>query len=194
MKIHNVVAILFAVFSVCTAYAQGDWTTNGQAELGATEIDSLLVAAKRGDVEAQYALGFIYSEGYRVPQDYAIALKWYSKAAEHGYAPAQSKLGEMYLEGLDVQQNYVEAVKWFRKAAEQGLFEGQLNLGFMYAVGRGVPKNDVEAYKWYNLAAANVSGEFRKSAAKSRDIIAETMTPEQIAEAQKLAQEWRANR
>jgi hypothetical protein len=40
---------------------------------------------------------------------------------------------------------------------------------------------------WYNLAAAH--GE--KSAFASRDALAEHMTPAQIAEAQKLAREWK---
>jgi hypothetical protein len=43
------------------------------------------------------------------------------------------------------------------------------------------------AYMYWNIAA--VSG--GKSAAKNREIIAKRMTPSQLAEAQKLARQWR---
>ena len=61
----------------------------------------------------------------------------------------------------------------------------------MYDYGRGVPQDYVQAHKWYNLAASNTSGEDREQAVKNRDLIAEKMTSEQIAEAQRLAREWK---
>jgi uncharacterized protein len=85
------------------------------------------------------------------------------------------------------ENHFKGAVKWFRKAAEQGDAKGQLSLGIMYGDGTGVPQDYVEAHKWYNLAAV----EGTENASKFRDIIAKKMTPEQIAEAQKLAREWR---
>jgi len=57
----------------------------------------------------------------------------------------------------------------------------------MYFRGRGVPQDYVSAHMWMNLSAA--AGD--KEAAKSRDIIAALMTRTQIAEAQKLAREWK---
>ena len=57
-----------------------------------------------------------------------------------------------------------------------------------YDIGyQGVQQNYVQAHKWWNLAA--VSGD--KDAIKNRDIVAGKMTPPQIAEAQKLAREWK---
>ena len=57
----------------------------------------------------------------------------------------------------------------------------------MYFMGKGVPQDYVEAHKWLSLAAA----QGYKDVAKFRDLIASTMTPEQIAEAQRLAREWK---
>jgi uncharacterized protein len=57
----------------------------------------------------------------------------------------------------------------------------------MYAQGHGVPQDDVLAHMWFNLAAA--IGE--KSAVTDRDKAAAQMTPAQVAEAQKLAREWK---
>jgi uncharacterized protein len=57
----------------------------------------------------------------------------------------------------------------------------------MYAIGKGVPQDYVIAHMWLNLAA--VDGD--KDAAEGRDTLAAKMTPAQIAEAQKLAREWK---
>jgi TPR repeat protein len=58
----------------------------------------------------------------------------------------------------------------------------------MYAKGQGVVQDDTRAHMWYNLAATGGDS----VAVKSRDIIAAKMTPQQIAEAQKLARECQA--
>ncbi len=58
----------------------------------------------------------------------------------------------------------------------------------MYANGLGVPQDIVQAYIWSYLAAAQGD----EKAQKVRDIIAKSMTPEQIAEAHSMATEWMA--
>jgi hypothetical protein len=93
----------------------------------------------------------------------------------------------MYDNGEGVPENDAEAVKWYRLAAEQGYVVAQFNLGFMYANGEGVAKNAVQAFKWWNLAAAQGD----KQAAENKEILRKTMTPEQIAEAQRLSAEWK---
>jgi TPR repeat protein len=95
----------------------------------------------------------------------------------------------MYEEGHGVTQDYATAVMWYHKAADQSYSGGQEELGNLYFEGRGVPQDYILAYMWWNLAAA-VSWE-NTYAIKSRDKVAAMMTPEQIAEAQKLAREWK---
>jgi uncharacterized protein len=98
----------------------------------------------------------------------------------------------LYDHGEGVPQDSVEAVKWYRLAAGQGEAHAQHNLGVMYADGQGVPQDYVLAYLWYNLAASRLPpGQIRDLAVKNRDIVARKMTPTQIAEAQRLAREWR---
>jgi TPR repeat protein len=58
----------------------------------------------------------------------------------------------------------------------------------MYDNGKGVPQDNVLDHMWFNLSAAQGDA----GAAKNRDKAAKRMTPEQIAEAQKLAREWLA--
>jgi len=109
--------------------------------------------AEKGDVDAQYNLGFMYANGYGVPQDYSQARKWFAKPIAQGHPSAQFMLGLMYANGRGVKQNDGEAVKWYRKAANQGNGDAQNNLGFMYFSGRGVKQDREQALIWYREAA-----------------------------------------
>jgi TPR repeat protein len=93
----------------------------------------------------------------------------------------------MYATGSGVQQDDKEAVKLFRMAAEAGDSDAQASLGLAYLAGRGVAKDLQQSYFWLELAA--VKGE--DIAIKTRDLVAKEMTPAQIAEAKRLAQEWK---
>ncbi|MBK9013838.1 MAG: sel1 repeat family protein [Saprospiraceae bacterium] len=55
-------------------------------------IKMLEKAANQGHAEAQANLGTIYKLGLGVRQDFAIAIKWYTKAAQQGFTPAQKIL------------------------------------------------------------------------------------------------------
>ena len=88
--------------------------------------------------------------------------------------------------GQGVTQDFEVAVEWYRKAADQGIANAQINLGFMYEKGQGVTQDYVQAHMWYNLATAG-----GLNIRELRDFLAEKMTPAQIAEAQKLAREWK---
>jgi uncharacterized protein len=126
--------------------------------------------------------------------DYATAIRLWRPLADQGDSIAQTMLGNIY-EGVAgaVPQDYAAAVSWYRKAADQGNPIGQHFLGDMYVNGHGVPQDYVLAHTWFNLAAATGVVD---SAAADRDMVAAKMTPAQIAEAQKLAREWKpkANR
>jgi uncharacterized protein len=150
------------------------------------------VLADQGNSVAQNNLGFMYDQGLGVPRDYAQAVVWYRKAADQGDAAAQNNLGRMYVGGQGVPRDYAQAVVWLRKAAEQGNALGQVNLGTMYERGQGVPQDYAQAHMWYNLAASHAEDPAtREMAVKNRDDVATKMTPAQIAEAQRLASEWK---
>lgn len=150
-------------------------------------------AADQGYALAQYNLGVMYLKGQGVSQDNAEAAKWFRKAAEQGNAEAQTNLGIIYDSGQGIAQDYAEAAKWYRKAADMGEPKALLAIGFKYAQGQGVPQDYVEAHKWFNLAATHAasSKEMQEQAVKNRDLAAAKMTPAQIAEAEKLAQQWK---
>jgi len=96
----------------------------------------------------------------------------------------------MYNNGEGVTQDYAEAVRWYRLAADRGDAVAQHNLGLMYKLGQGVTQDYVVAHMWLNLATAQQAGEDRKQSAGARDRVAEEMTSDQIAEAQRRAREW----
>ena len=153
----------------------------------ATALREWRPLAEQGDALAQYNLGVLYRKGRGVPQDDVHARQWYAKAAAQGQAKAQFNLGTLYFNGEGVAKDYQQALRWFRLAADQGEALAQTKIAIMYDEGQGVPKNFVQAYKWYSLAATNGD----KPAPQLRDLIANQMTPAQIAEAQKLAREWK---
>jgi TPR repeat protein len=129
----------------------------------------------------------MYFYGRGVPQDYAETVMWFRLAADKGNASGQFLLGTMYDNGRGVRQDLAEAVKWYHLAAEQGHERAQYILGLMYGSGRGVPLDHVRAHMWFNLAAARGN----QDAAMGRERAAQHMIPAQIAEAQKLAREWK---
>ena len=125
--------------------------------------------------------------------DYATALKEWRPLAERGDTFAQYNLGRMYYYAKGVTQDYAAAVQWFRLAAEQGDALAQYNLGVMYGNKNGVSQDYVQAHMWLNIAASHLPpGEVRDLAVNNRDLVEKQMTPEQIAEAQRLASEWKS--
>jgi len=148
-------------------------------------MDKWLAPAMQGHAVAQFCMGW---EWETKVQDYRVAASWYRKAAEQGHAAAQVSLGFLYEQGKDVPQDYLQAANWYRKSAAQGDAIAQWMLGAVYEYGQSVPQNYVQAHMWYNLAAA----QGQEEAVTARDKIGTEMTPEQIAEAQRLAREWLA--
>jgi uncharacterized protein len=150
--------------------------------------------AEEGDSRAQSLLGLLYYHGRGVRQDDAKAAKWFRLAADQGEAHAQFTLGVMYAEGQGIPLDYAGAIRWYRLAADQGDARAQFNLGVSYAEGQGVEKDYVSSYMWFNLAASRFlpsEADRRRIAIHNRDLIASKMSREQIAEAQKLAREWK---
>ena len=114
--------------------------------------------------------------------------------AAQGDADAQYNLGVMYADGLGTAQDYLEARKWYRKAADRGDPLAQYNLGVMAASGQGAAPDNVEAHLWFDLAASHTPAPDAVARAKAlagRDVVSARMTPAQIAEAQKLARDWK---
>ena len=90
-------------------------------------------------------------------------------------------------------KDYTQALVWFEKAAEQGFPEAHVQLGAVYFAGRGgVAKDNVEALKRLTIASTLETGDLKSSYVEFQERIAKEMTPTQVAEAKRRAQEWLA--
>ena len=101
--------------------------------------------------------------------------------------------------------NYVIAMKWWRRAADRGNAAAQMKLAGLYEGRGGIPTDYTQAYKWYDIAAAIIGAKIDALPVAAshngekdnsdqlwyRDQVAKHMTAEQIAEAQRLAREWK---
>jgi hypothetical protein len=143
--------------------------------------------AEKGNAEAQLKLGLMRYTGRGAAQDYGEALEWFKKSASQGNPLAMANVAYMYEKGEGAPQNYVEAAAWYRKAAERGNVQAQFALASLYEKGLGVKADEVQALMWFNLAAA----QGLEKAKAHRDRVTVWMSPDQIAEAQRLAREFK---
>lgn len=146
------------------------------------QVQELVQQAQTGDVGAQYLLGFMYAEGQGIAQNTEEAVKWYTQAAQQGHADAQLTLGMMYAEGQGIPQDEQKSVDWYTRAAQQGNASVQMILAMMYADGQGRVEDPVESFKWTLLAEAN-----GRDVAGHKQLLAEQMSDEQIAQARQMA-------
>ena len=192
--IFAVIILMFSVVAPATAGPLEDAVAATHKGDYAAAHEFLRPLADNGDIRAQLNLGQLYANGWGVRRDYTEAVAWYRKAADQGLATAQYNLGVAYANGDGVLQDDAEAARWYRLAADQGYPAAQFNLGMAYASGWGVPRDMINAYMWVNLSVMRgiQNPAAAITAAKSLKTIAqEKMTPAQIAEAQKLARDWK---
>jgi TPR repeat protein len=126
--------------------------------------------------------------------DYPTALRLLLPLAEQGDRTAQYNVGIMYDNGRGTPRDSTVAVTWYRRAAEQGMADAQYNLGIAYGNGEGAPQNLVQAFMWFDLAAARYDASERMGRARALqnlDRLSDKMMPAQVAEARKLAREWK---
>lgn len=156
-------------------------------------------AVEAGDESAGASLGHI-GRNWRIftrTNMNPIIYELVEKAAKRGNATAQYSLGVMNYPLGDFtfdgsKGNLREALSWYRRAAEQGDFDSQVALGIAYEDGVGVPQDYIEAHKWYNLAVSRSKyADLRTTYIQRRDALVVKMTPAQVAEAQRLAREWK---
>jgi TPR repeat protein len=174
------------------AYLQDDWVT---------AFAMFKNAADKGHAPAQYMVGSMYLHGKGVSSDDGQAVNWYLKAAEQGHSDAQISLAMLYYNGSGVPVDYEWAVYWTVRAAEGGNVNAQGELVWMYRNCRDIytrrffrhckeiEYDIVQEYKWTLIRIAQQQGV--SPADISVDGYEEEMTAQQIAEAKRLANEWK---
>jgi TPR repeat protein len=112
-----------------------------------------------------------------------------------GAAPAAAQgqsAADPFQEGVRAysQGDFGRALRHWAPLAQRGDGPAQYNLGRMYARGEGVYRDLPEAYKWFTLAS--LAG--RPEGERARQTLGRNMTPVQMAEGLRRAEEWRQRR
>jgi TPR repeat protein len=156
----------------------------------ATALAEWQAPADAGDASAAYGMGLLYGNGFGVDMNDELALKYYGIAADQGHADAAFNLAVMHQNGWGVPQDEDVANEWYLLAADKGNTEAQMALGRYYAMDFLDTYDPVQAYKWFSLAEK--LGDY--DALEKREFIGGRMTPEQIAEAERLIAAWSQGR
>ena len=116
------------------------------------------------------------------------AMAAFRPAARSGNADAEELIGVMYALGLGVERDPVRAFEWYLRSAMKGHPGAQSGVGWYYEEGIGMPAPDlVRAYMWYVLSA--IGGD--PDAAISQGEVVKKMTPEQVAHALELVEDYK---
>lgn len=112
--------------------------------------------------------------------------------AAAGDPDAQFSLGKNYEAGRSgLKQDYAMAASWYQKSADQGNVWAQASLGILYHSGKGLPHDDVQAEMWFIISAGHAPADDLDTITEMRDSVARHLTAAQVAEAQRLAHEWK---
>jgi TPR repeat protein len=185
----HVTSLVLAVFLCFAGAAQADIARGIELfERGRFDEAAAVLAplAEDGDPSAQYLLGIMYLNLMVEPPDDSSALALLEHAANAGHIQAQTELARMYRTGDGVDQDFAQMMVWYERAAEEGDVGAQLFVADGYGYGYGVEPDLVEAYKWYEIAIQY----WGSLAVRARDVLAENMTDEEIAEAVRRAADW----
>ena len=105
-------------------------------------------AARAGDPEAQFYLGYIHDRGLRGANSLSEAMSWYRKAAAQGEVQAQFRLGLLFDSDPRLPRDPAQAQTWYEAAAARGHAEAQFNLARLVEA-----EDAVRAVELYALAA-----------------------------------------
>jgi len=151
-----------------------------------TAADKPTVAEGARSIEASLKAANVAVTNAAVANDYSAAVKWYALAEDPDDAATRYAMALDFLNAKP-QPDYASAAYWMLTAAERGSAHARATLGDMYAAGTGVARNDAAAYLWYTLAEQGLTSEDdRVAVAEKLDRLADTMTPEQYAQADRL--------
>ena len=174
-----------------------------------TTFKNTLAAAKRGDKDAQFFLGWVYHmeqnekefnsspiirelhllfekmHVYLDDADERRSVHWLRLAAEQGQANAQGFLANDFLCNAGVKKGHLsqeECQKWLRNAAEKGDWLAQNDLGYQV-----IRTNIVDGYKWLYLANRKNPDTNRVATLRGT---ASRMSTAQLQEAQRRIKEF----
>ena len=109
-------------------------------------------ASKHNILEADYALGCIYSKRNQFHND-SLSLVWFQKAANYGHPKAQYIIGSFYKEGHLLTRDPNLYVLWTKKSAHHNYAPAQYELGCCYEQGICFERDTVQAIQWFSKSS-----------------------------------------
>lgn len=158
----------------------------GRDATAAIRLGALVLAGAFPDELPEQGAVWVAALAETDAEDAESARDWLRARAARGDAYADYRIGRILRDGLGVAADPKTAAVHFLDAARGGIRDAQAQMAEYYAAGTGVPQDYIEAHKWANVAAAGGSDD----AAARRDVLADLMTAEQVAEAQARAKSF----
>ena len=118
--------------------------------------------------------------------DFGKAVHEWRALANKDDPEAEFRLAGMYERGEGTPARLDQAASWYRKAAYQGHGQAQYAFGLLLEQGKGIAQDYVLAHVWLKLATLTNEDK----AHDQLEQLTAKMTPEQIAEAQRVVKEW----
>jgi TPR repeat protein len=153
--VRRIIPILFLVICSLSAGTARPAAADGVSRASAAyarrdylrAVNELIPLAQRGDARAQALLGFMYENGFGVPQAYDASADYYHRAAVQGDPFGQSRLGLSYDKGHGVPQDFVLSYKWLDLAAAHAVSkrERDFYLRLRNAVASKMSSSQIEA-------------------------------------------------
>ncbi len=191
-----------AQWKIGRMYADGEGTT--EDDFKAFQMFSRVADAHAEDnpyspvsrvvADAFVSLGNYYKrgiEGSAIKPDLKRAVDLFTHAATYfGDADAQYQLARLHLDGEGMQPDPNRAVRWLNLAARKNHVAAQATLGDMLIYGHGVHAMPERGYMWLVVARSNAAPSERDWVLSLAHRAEQTLTPEQRAVGEALAQNW----
>lgn len=111
-------------------------------------------SAEDGDAAAAYSLGQMYTEGTKLPRDYALGKKNLELAVAKKYSPAYALLADYYLNGWGVKRDTGKAFQLLQAGSALRNGEAVCRMGLCKFNGVGTAKDLPGAIRLFNQAAS----------------------------------------
>lgn len=113
----------------------------------------MIEAAKKGNPEAQYQVGFhlctcVISRDECPVEEALERIYWLTLSSDQGHSGAQTLLATMYYKGCGVEVNLTKAFELDLKSAKNGNCQGMNNLAVKYLLGEGTKPDLDKAIYW----------------------------------------------
>ena len=116
-------------------------------------------SADGGYAAAEFIIGARHQKGHGTPQNDAVAMQWYTKAAAQGHPGGINNVGWMHGNGrAGGAQDGAKAAAEYLRAAQRGNAVSQNNIALRMFYGQDVAADKEKAYEWHKRSAENDNG------------------------------------